>query len=1037
MSITDIGVNNPVFVKIVLLLIFAAGGASFLSLPRYIDPDVNINTVVVLTVNPGMAPEDIETLITQKIEDEVIDLEDIDRIMSISREGASVVNIEFYQSVKDMNYKVTKVQNAVNRITDLPEDVEMPRVYEITTSFFPICEIAFSAPLPEKTLKELTKRLSDRIEDIHSVGSVNIFGDRERQIRVDVDRQRLEAYGLSLQNVCDAVRTRSRNVPGGVMDIGQQRFNLRVIGEAEKPEQLGEIALHSLPDGGTVYLSDVASIQDSHEDEWVRVREGGRPCMLLQVKRKKGADTIKILQEIKSLMRDFQSQMGSGIHLTLFTDTSKEIENRISDLQKNAFYGLCIVFLLLAYSLGARNAVFATLGIPVSFLSTFAYMHWANLSLDGVSLFALILVLGIVVDDAIIVLENIRRRMEQGLPARQAAIVGAKEVILPVTAATFTTVAAFAPLLLVTGIIGKFIQEIPLVVIFTLMASLFEAFFMMPSHVAEYGSIPRRGIDRDYRRDLFAWLRPKLGRSLFYVLRRRYTVVPILLLLLSIGSYVSWKILQVEMFPNSDAFPRFDVKIWLQDGTRLDESERALKEIEAIVRRILPAEILDTTIAIAGMVEVEYRNEFAPHVGTLEVLLRDNYKQTTSIPELIEKVRPLLGGVKGLRSFQIDRKKEGPPTGAPVYIDVRGEKWENLEAVARRLKERLASIEGVYDIRDDYSRSRRELWAQTDEAKSQLLGVNNGLLADTVNAAVQGRKAAVFHDKGDEFDIVVRLREEDRSSIDALRDIKIKTPYGGYVTVGDAASLKFLPGFYTIPHTDGKRTISITAQLDSKKTTSQTVNAQIQRLIPQFLESYPECQIAFSGEYLRNQEVFRSLFLCFLLGIFLIYLILATQFHSFMQPLIIMLVIPFASVGVFGGLLLTLNRLTFPAMIGIVALAGIVVNDSLVLVEFVNRHRKSGLSLYYAIISASKVRLRPIILTSITTIGGLAPMALGLGGKSPLWSPLANAIIFGLTTSTLLTLFIIPLVYAIAEDIKLFCRKKWMQIYSIIKNKSK
>ncbi len=630
----------------------------------------------------------------------------------------------------------------------------------------------------------------------------------------------------------------------------------------------------------------------------------------------------------------------------------------------------------------------------------------------------MILVLGIVVDDAIIVLENIRRHMEKGKSKREASLLGAKEVTLPITSATFTTFAAFGPLLLVTGIIGKFIREIPLIVFFTLFASLVEAFFMMPSHVSEYGQLPRNGSNNKPRRDLFSYLRPRLGRSLFYVLRHRYIVVPVLLLILAIGSFASYNVLQVEMFPTNDIYPRFDVKVWLPDGSRIEETEAKLNEVRKLVKIVLPEETFETTIEIAGWTEVEYQVERAPHVGTVEILLKEDYAGSASIPELIETIRPHLNRIKGLRAMQIDRIKEGPPTGSPVYIEVRGENWEPINEVAKRLKDELRSISGVYDIKDNYSRNRREVRLQLDEAKAKMLGVDHGMLANAVHTAFQGMEIAQFHDGDEELDILVKLREEDRQSIEDINQLQIKTRTGAYVRVEDVAHVETGPAFYFIHHTEGKRTVVVSAQIDSEATTSQTVNTQIQEMIPEFLDGFPECTIAFSGEYKRTQETFKSIFFAFILSVFLIYFILGTQFQSFLQPLIIMAVVPFASVGVFGGLLLTGHRFTFPAMIGIVALAGIVVNDSLVLVEFINRHREKHSNLFEAIVRASKIRLRPIVLTSVTTIGGLTPMAMGIGGESPLWQPLANSVIFGLAASTLLTLFIVPLVYAMLEDMR-------------------
>ena len=1019
MNISELGVRQGVFVKIMLVLILAVGTYCFLRLPRYLDPDILLNTVVVTVPYRGASPEDIETSVSIALEEELLELDDIDKMTTTSRDGAASVALEYNLGIDNLDRSMQDLFQQLDQVTTLPPDSEEPIVTEIDTAFWPICQVVLAGPLSEKVLDELSDTLSDSIEEIPGVGDVDVFGEREREIWIEVDRYRMESFGLSLPEIVRAVNRQNANVPGGEVEIGRSDFSVRLLGEVDVPRQIENLLLCVGPEGGEVRVKDVARVRDTFEDAIIKASLNDDPAIVLNVKRKKGVDTIDIIDHVRTIVDEFKQKTGPALETAIINDTSLEIRERLRILSNNIMLGMMLVVVVLAIFLGIRNAAFAFLGIPVSFLMTFVLMQIFDISIDGISLFSMILVLGIVVDDAIIILENIHRHIERGQNKAQAAIDGAKEVAKPVIASTLTTIAAFAPLLLVTGLMGRFIREIPLVIIFALSASLFEAFFMLPSHVAEFGHDHSKHREIGRATKIARWLHSRL---ICFAIRKRYIIVPLTILAVGIVGFVTVPQIQVEMFPPSDAFPRFDIQMWLPIGTRLEETSAKLSELAAIVHRNLPDNELEGTMELAGHVEVMYRPERAGHVGTITVMLHRKPQRQREIADIIEELRPQLAVVSGINDLRLERVYEGPPLGAPVHVEIQGAEYDVLEEISDSVQAFLRGFDGVYDIKDDYNRSRRELRVHVDESQARVLGIDSADIATVMRGAFDGIEASVYHADDEEVEVRVLFRPEDRQSIDSLRDVRIKTQSGAMVPLQSVADVSLEAGPYVLTRLDGKRTITVTANLDRDRLTSEDVMKQVEAKIPEFIGTHFGYTIRFGGEYGKTQEAFNSIYASFGLAVLLIYLILATQFHSFIQPVIIMCTVPLASIGVIVGLLVMQDRFTFPVMIGIVALAGVVVNDALVLIDFINRYRVRKFGRIRAVVFAGRSRVRPILLTTVTTVVGLMPMAIGLTGRSPVWEPLATSMVWGLSFASLLTLLVIPVVYLIVDDVANFFR---------------
>ena len=506
MSLTKFAIERPIVVRMVLILIVIFGLYSYGKMPKYLDPDITVGEGIVYTICPGFSPEEMEKLVTKKIEDELEGISDIRRFESRSFESTSRIHVFFNTDLSEyeIDQAMQEVRNAVDGVNDLPEEAEVPKVIEIDLAIFPVCMVGLAGQLSAMQLQDIAEEISDTLETIEGVSSVDIVGDRENEIWVELNPQRMSAYGVTIPEIANVIAARARNLPGGSLEMGDHEMSIRMVGEPSAPENLGNIVLKS-SDTGTVYLRDVAKITPTLERPTTLTFIDNKPALVLSVKRKKKTNVIQIVDDVKRLIKDIPAQY-PGLKTTLYFDQSLEIKKRIRELQTNAFFGVVLVFFILWAAMGLRNAIFASIGIPVAFLLTFILMNAFGLSINGLTLFGLILVLGIVVDDAIVVLENIFRHLEKGKPVVKAILDGCRQVLAPVLASVTTTMVAFVPILImVGGIIGRYLSGLPKVIVFALAASLFEVFFMLPSHVAEFTPKDIRTKALKRRFDLFGF----------------------------------------------------------------------------------------------------------------------------------------------------------------------------------------------------------------------------------------------------------------------------------------------------------------------------------------------------------------------------------------------------------------------------------------------------------------------------------------------------------------------------------------------------
>lgn len=1006
-------VNNPVLVNILMLTVLVIGTLSMLELPRELMPKISFNWVFIIITHPGVSAEEIEKLITIPIEDEIADVEDIASIASTSSENSAFISVKFdNMSREKFERRLLELKSEVDRVKDIPVESEDIIIDDFDTDdFVPIISVSIVGDINETERKRLAEELRDRIALLDDVSTIAVTGVREREIWVEVNPDLMKHYGLSLDNITSALAVFGLNIPIGTVDMNRKEYLIRATTEFGKLERIQKVVIRNSPTGKHLKVSDVARVSDTWEEAVTLSRMNGKPAATLNISKKSRGNVIGLIKQIREIGEEFKSELPPGVELVYTNDNSVYIKDYLRKLQNNAWIGMLFVVLVLYIFLGFRNAAFTALGIPVSFMATFIFMNFTGNSVNGSTLFALVLVLGIIVDDAIIVVENCFRYMLAGMSRAQAAVKGTLEVVPPVIAATLTTIAAFLPLMLLEGIMGKFLRVVPLVVSLAIVASIIEAFFILPSHIAEWSPRKIRETGR------IGWIRPirrLYGKILRKVLRRRYWFVGGVLLV-ALTSLALIPLVGVELYRDEEISELY-VHVWMPLGTNLEETDAVIRRIEELGMNLPEGEV-EAVVGSPGILMGEDNWVFSPHVGQVIIDLSERQYRDRNLNEIIQDVRDKVKDISGPERVAIAKTPTGPPTGKAVEVKVKGQYLTDLKAIAEELKAFLSDLPGVHDIGDNLQMNKPHLNIAVDSDRAALYHLNAAQVAMHVHGAVKGRKATVFLDGDEEVDVLVKYLPEYVESFEGIRKIRIPAPGGLYIPFTNIARLDTASGVAEINRYKRERAVTVFADIDKNKTTTVTVNSALTKKFKSDIQSrYPDYKLDFTGEFEEFKKAFEGMVKLFGIGLLLIYVILGAQFKSFTQPLIILVTIPFALIGAMIGLLFNGDPFSIITMFGFVALAGVVVNDAIVLVTFINNSRRDGASRWSSIIRAGKLRLRPIILTSVTTICGVAPMALGIGGKSEVWSPMANIIVWGLAAATFLTLLIIPAVYTIIVD---------------------
>ncbi len=1025
MLLTNAAIGHRATVFTVMLFAVIVGLYSYLTLPRESTPDITIPYVLVQTSHEGVAPEDVETLITLPIERKLKGLKGVEKIRSVSVEGSSMITIEFRPDVV-IEDALARVRDKVDQAKgDLPDDLENdPTILEINLSEFPILMIAVSGDVGEPVLKQIAERIEEAIEQVPGVLDVVLTGVREREIRVEFDPERMAAYRLSFAEVLTAMQSENVNIPGGSIDIGSAKYLLRIPGEFTDPAQIDNLVL-LVRDGRPIYFKDVAVIRDTFQDRASYARYNGSQSVTLAVKKRAGENIIAVADQVFAILDEARTRVPEGVEIAVTLDQAKDIRAMVADLENNILSGLILVVTVLFLFLGLRNSFFVALAIPFSMLLSFAILQALGITLNMVVLFSLILALGMLVDNAIVIVENIYRHMQEGKERTRAAREAVAEVGWPVFSSTLTTLCAFFPMLFWPGIMGEFMKFLPITLIVTLSASLFVALVINPVVCATFLKVApeRRQVDPD------DYLILRLYRRLLEkALRRRLRVVSGALAFL-VAIVIAYGVLGkgVELFPDTEPNNAF-VEVKAPEGANIETTNALALLVEEAAMREPDLRYVIGEVGVSMGDDFGGGGEGQSHQAKISLGFRDRDERGENSNAVLERLRAALAPITGAQ-IKVEKQKEGPPTGPPVNVEISGEDTATLGVLAERAKDLIRGVPGLVDLKDDFNRGMPQINVRIDREKASLLGLSTAEISRTVKAAIAGTKLGVYREGQDEFDIVGRLPEERRQNFEDIRSLLVPTRGGDPVPLSTVAELEIGAGFGAIRHLDQKRVVTISANASGRN--SNEVLRDVQARLAS-LEMPAGYRIVFSGEQEEQQKASEFLVKAFVAAVFLISLVLITQFNSVSQSAIVMTAVVLSLSGVFVGLLLTGKPFgIIMTGIGVISLSGVVVNNAIVLIAYVNQLRAQGMELNEALVRAGTVRFRPVMLTAVTTILGLLPMAVGvsfdfrsfgweIGGESAQWwGPMAVAVIFGLSVSTLLTLIVVPVLYSLSQTVSI------------------
>ncbi|MCP3964115.1 MAG: efflux RND transporter permease subunit [bacterium] len=1036
--------KNGVAANLLLLLIVIAGFTSYSSKVRKeVFPEFSVDMITVTVPYLGAAPEEVEEAVCARIEERVADLETVERVRSTAAEGVGTVTIELLDGV-DTREALDDVKTRVDAIDTFPAETEKPVIQEAIIRR-QVLSIAISGDADERTLRRLGEQVRDEVSALPDITQVELVAARPYEISIEVSEENLRRHGLSFDQVARAVRRSSLDLPGGSVKTEGGEILLRTDGQAYRGREFEDLVLRSRPDGTRLTLGQVATVVDGFADTDLAARFDGQQAVLVQVYRVGDQDVTVVAESAKAYVEAALPRMPEGVGMTIWQDDTRLLKSRLDTLLKNGRAGLLLVLLVLTLFLRLRLAFWASVGILVSFMGAFWLMPPLDLSVNMISLFAFIVVLGIVVDDAIVVGENIYRHLQMGKAGLEAAIDGVREVAVPVTFSILTTVAAFGPLLLIGGTTAKIMRNIPLIVISVLLFSLVEALLILPAHLKHLDTRPRplvpllaftERLQRPTVR-LLEWLIERTYRPMLNLaLEWRYTTVAIALsiLLLTVGLVAGGRI-KFSFFPPVEA-DNLVAYLTLPQGTSVDKTTAILRSIEDSARE-LERRLEDegepgafrhmlTTIGDQPFRGRQSRFNFrsavaSSHLGEINIELAPAEERTITASEMNKRWREITGPVPD--AVELVFVSSLFSTGDAIDIQLAGPDLDQLRQAAEELKQEIAQYPGVEDITDSFRAGKQEVKLEvTPQAES--LGISLSDLARQVRQAFYGEEAQRIQRGREEVKVMVRYPESERRSLANLEQMRVRTASGDEVPFSVAGRMDLGRGYATIVRTDRNRTVNVTADVDLETANANEILAAVQRdVLPRLMADYRGLTYTLEGEQQQQRETMGGLLESFGLAIMLIYGLLAVPFRSYVQPMIVMSAIPFGLIGAVVGHMVMGIDLAILSVFGMVALTGVVVNDSLVLVDFINRSYRGGTPLHQAIREAGEIRFRPILLTSLTTFAGLTPLLLERSLQAQFLIPMAISLAFGILFATGIILIIVPVGYHILEDVKAFTRR--------------
>ena len=1031
----DFSIRNPLLVNLSLMLVTLVGLLSWAAMPQEMFPTVQEDKVQIITLYEGAAPEEVERQVTLPLEEELDGLADVDVMTSTSSEGISKILIKL-KSGADVDDFLRDAQNAVDKvIPDIPKEVDEPTMTRLE-SRFPVISMSLYGDVSRDYLNQLADDTRRELAQLKDVASVGIAGDREWELWVVVDPAKLAAYHVSLEQVARALRSNLRDLPGGSLRTSEGDIRLRGIGAAPQQQAMAKIAIRSNDEGGLLRLGDIADSELQFAESVTLGRFMGKPSINLTINKTSGGSTIEVARMVREYADALQQRLPAGVGSGFFSDFSVYVKTRLNTVTSSGIVGLTLVLLSLYLLLNFRVAGITALGIPLSFLTAVIFIHYAGYSINMVSLFAFLVALGIVVDDAIIVTENIYRHVEEGMEPHHAASQGAKEVFWPVVASTATTIAAFMPIFGITGTMGTFISVIPAVVIASLAGSLIEAFGILPSHAAEW--LRPASAHKDHRA---MWKR--MSRNYLKLLRTalhyRYHTALITIGILAIVVTIAVTRIPFLLFGHVDV-GQFFINVEAPVTYTLDESSELAQQMEQMLFDQLEEDELSTVLTNIGVTFIDFnRVKFGYNQIQLIVDLKkrkpkgfiENYvspivslkfnregSRERPTDEIINDIRERMLKIPGISKLSILRPSGGPE-GKDIEVGIAGEQVGVLQQQAQLVTAFLHKIPGVHDVQHDMEPGKLEYRYQLNEHGRQL-GLSQENLANALRTGFLGLEVTQVNWRNKRIPVRLIYPQSIRHSNFQLEQLPITLDDGRTIYLGDVAKIEKSRGFDSIRRRDMERLATITADVDANIITPDEVVNKIDAAFGDIQERFPGYRLLYLGSKKEANESIAGMKRAGVIALFVIFFILAALFKSLLDPFVVMISIPFGLIGVIIGHLLFGIHIQFLSMIGFLALSGIVVNDSLILVDFARKLRNRGMNRMDAMVEAGRMRIRPIMLTTITTFLGISPLIFFATGQTAFLAPMAISLGFGLLFATGLILVALPSFYMIADDMRQF-----------------
>jgi multidrug efflux pump subunit AcrB len=1000
-------------------MILMLGINTLMKIKRDTYPEVDWGMMSITTTYPGASPEDVELNVTNKIEEELKGVTDIDKITSFSMENVSVITVIIELEAKDQEKVKSEIREAVARVTDFPPEVtESPTVLELKQSSEPVIEVGLSGDLPYRELRETARLFEKKLKATPGVARLGKYGYRSREIRVEVSPVAVGEYQIPLREIIAAVQGRNIRATTGSFESYTSEKNLVTLAQFSDPLEVGDVIVRSSFDGPLIKIKDLAIVKDGFEDERILSRIDGKSAISFVVQKSENADVIRTCDAIRELVEHESENLPDGVEILYSNDDSRIVRSSFNIVLKNGLIGLIFVVILLALFLDIGTAFWVAMGIPVSFLGAIFMLPLFGVYLDTVTLTGMILVIGIIVDDGIIIAENIHRRREMGRPPLDAAVEGIAEVFRPVLTTVLTTFLAFAPMFFMTGVFGKYIFVIPLAISLALFISLGEATIALPAHLARLsGGTSARSVGRKW----FDFLKSRYRRVLPGILRLRYIFIALFIAALVGSLWYAGNYMQFILFPSTMA-DEFYVLIELPTGTSLRATSDKVSEIEELIMALPDEELASfvTRIGVNVLIDAESENYAAMAVNLTPYSERDR-----TADEIVEDLRQKTDKLEGFDEVLYSIASGGPPVGKPVVLRVVGSDDALRTSLADSVEVFLGSIEGAKDISRDDKPGKDQVEIKVDYNRLARLGLTVADVAQNVRIAYDGEVVTSVRYGDEDVDFRVMIAERAREDLGYLNELLIPNRQGRLIRLKEVAMLKTGPGPSDYRHYDSERAIMIQADVDKDVVTPlEATDAVLAHF--NLDRDWPGMRFVLGGEAMETEESMASLYRTLLIAVIGIYFLLVLLFNSFTQPFLVLVAIPFGIVGVIIAFALHGEPFGFVAILGVVGLSGVVVNDSLVLVNHINALRRQvhTESLREVVAEGTSHRLRAIVMTTLTTIGALLPLAYGLGGTAPFWAPMALALGWGLVFATVLTLVLVPCLYLAGEDIRGIFKRK-------------